>query len=71
MKGFDGTFVVKWLVENGIKPKTIVNGTKIMSLEALLEKWHAKQEGEFNFQKELLEYCRNDVDILRRSMMKF
>ena len=34
-------------------------------------KWHAEQEGEFHFQKELLEYCRNDVDILQRSMMKF
>ena len=25
----------------------------------------------FNFQEELLKYCRSDVDILRRSMMKF
>ena len=33
MKGFHGTFVVKWLVENGIKPKTILNGVKIMFLE--------------------------------------
>ena len=34
-------------------------------------KWHEKQEGEFDFQKERLDYCRNDVDILRRSMLKF
>ena len=25
----------------------------------------------FDFQKEIIEYCRSDVDILRRSMMKF
>ena len=25
----------------------------------------------FDFQKEILDYCRSDVDILRRSMMKF
>lgn len=25
----------------------------------------------FDFQNELIEYCRSDVDILRRSMMKF
>ena len=33
-------------------------------------KWYEKEDGEFDFQKELLEYCRNDVDILR-SMLKF
>ena len=25
----------------------------------------------FDFQKEIIEYCRSDVDILRRSMLKF
>ena len=34
-------------------------------------KWHKQQKEEFDFQKELLKYCRNDVDILRRSMLKF
>ena len=35
-------------------------------------KWQGeKQGGEFDFQKERLEYCRNDVDILRRSLLKF
>ena len=139
LKGFDGTFVLRWLVQKGIKPKTILNGTKIMCLnvpslgirmidsinfvplplklfpktfgleemkkgwfprrfnkpenqnyvekipnvlyydassmkdEELKDflKWHEKQDGEFDFQKELLEYCRNDVDILTKSMLKF
>ena len=138
LKGFDGTFVLRWLVQKGIKPKTILNGSKIMSLnipslgirmigsinfvplplklfpktfgleemkkgwfphrfnkpvnqnyvekipnvlcyDASMKdgdlkdflKWHEKQDGEFDFQKELLEYCQNDVDILRRSMSKF
>ena len=36
--------------------------------------WHdacVKENYVFDFQKELLEYCRSDVDILRRSMLKF
>ena len=27
--------------------------------------------GDFNFQKEMLLYCRNGVDVLRRACMKF
>ena len=36
--------------------------------------WHAKQVREgvvFDFRKELLEYCRSDVDILRRCCLEF
>lgn len=37
-----------------------------------LVKWHAsKSSEEFNFQKEMLKYCRSDVDILRRGCMAF
>ena len=39
-----------------------------------LLKWYEEHVSEnyvFVFQKEILEYCRSDVDILRRSMMKF
>ena len=41
--------------------------------KAFLE-WHntrVKENYVFDFQKELIEYCRSDVDILRRSMMLF
>ena len=37
-------------------------------------KWYATRIEDnyvFDFQKEILEYCRSDVDILRRSMLKF
>ncbi|XP_022787930.1 uncharacterized protein LOC111327883 [Stylophora pistillata] len=37
-------------------------------------KWHAARVEEnyvFDFKKELREYCRSDVDILRRSMLQF
>ena len=37
-------------------------------------KWYEERVSEnyvFDFKKEILEYCRSDVDILRRSMMKF
>ncbi len=37
-------------------------------------RWHKEKVSEgyvFNFKKELRDYCRSDVDILRRSMIKF
>ena len=35
-------------------------------------KWYATQQNEiFNFQKEILEYCRADVSVLRESCTKF
>ena len=140
LKGFDGNFILEWLIKNNIKPETIFNGSKIMSLQAKgrrfidsinffqlplanfpktfglkeaktgyfphlfktpknqnyigpippakyygyktmkkdaakkFKDWHYQQKKskvEFNFQKELLEYCRSDVDILRRSMIEF
>ena len=36
-----------------------------------LEWYEKNKDMTFNFQKELKEYCRSDVDILRRSMLKF
>ena len=36
-------------------------------------KWyddHVSENYVFDFQKEIIEYCRSDVDILRRDMMK-
>ena len=36
-------------------------------------KWYDDRVSEnyiFDFQKEILEYCRSDVDILRRGIMK-
>ena len=34
-------------------------------------KWYNKQKGEFNFRKEMHEYCVSDVDILRKGCLKF
>ena len=45
-----------------------------LSVRKDLLKWHAARVEEsyvFDFKKELREYCRSDVDILRRSMLKF
>ena len=141
-KSFDAQFVLKYCVENGIKPFCIYNGTKIMYMHieaykirfidsinfiqtklaeflktfGLTEmkkeyfphyfntpenqnyigpipdkqyyapdqmssdgrnkflKWYQDRLDEdfvFDFKKELKDYCRSDVDILRRSMLKF
>ncbi len=38
------------------------------------QKWHEEQRGNnyvFDFDKEIIEYCTSDVDILRRSCMEF
>lgn len=32
------------------------------------KKWYDAQEGEYDFKKELIEYCHSDVDILAQSM---
>ena len=48
-----------------------IDQMKTGARKALLE-WHKNQiEKTFDLQKELEEYCRSDVDILRRSMMIF
>ena len=141
-KGYDCHFILRWCVENGIKPYCIYNGGKIMFMElprygvrfidslnfvtcplsqlpktfglteakkgwfphyfnkrcneaykgpmpdksyygydqmsstnrkAFLEWYDArvKENYVFDMKKELLEYCRSDVDILRRSMLQF
>ena len=33
--------------------------------------WHSKQNGIFDLQKELLDYCKSDVDILKQSCIAF
>ena len=33
--------------------------------------WHSQQTGIFDLQKELLDYCRSDVDILKQSCIAF
>lgn len=33
MKGFDGQFVLRWMLEQGLQPKVIPNGSKLMSIE--------------------------------------
>ena len=141
-KGYDGIFILKWLIDQGIKPFCIYNGAKIMFMELpklsirfidslnFLQmplkafpktfgmnelkkgyfcyhfnqecnqnyvgpipsknhfgynqmkpderdkflKWYEERVNEnyvFDFKKEILEYCRSDVDILRRSLIKF
>ena len=141
-KGYDAQFILKFCVENGIKPYCVFAGTKIMSMTISEFKirfidsinfvagalssfpktfglkemkkgyfphffnkpnnqnyigpmpskkyynydqmsasnrkdfliWYESKVSEnyvFNFKQELAQYCRSDVDILRRSMMKF
>ena len=141
-KGYDCQFILKWCIENGLKPYCIYAGTKIMSMDiqdlqirfidslnfvasalATFPKtfdlketkkgyfphyfntlsnqnyvgpmpcktrygynqmvsanrkaflvWYDERIAEnyiFDFKKELREYCDSDVDILRRSMLKF
>ena len=141
-KGYDCHFVLKWLIDQGIKPYCIYNGAKIMFMEipklsirfidslnflqmplksfpktfsmnelkkgyfphyfnkecnkdyvgtipskkhygynqmkpderSKFLKWYEERVSEnyvFDFKKEILEYCRSDVDILRRGIMKF
>ena len=140
-KGYDCQFVLKWLIDQGIKPYCIYNGAKIMFMEipklsirfidslnflqmplksfpktfgmselkkgyfphyfnkecnkdyvgtipskkhygynqmkpderTKFLKWYEDRVREnyiFDFKKEILEYCRSDVDILRRGIMK-
>ena len=140
-KGYDSHFVLKWLIDQGIKPYCIYNGAKIMFMEipklsirfidslnflqmplklfpktfgmselkkgyfphyfnkecnkdyvgnipskkhygynqmkpderTKFLKWYEVRVREnyiFDFKKEILEYCRSDVDILRRGIMK-
>ena len=141
-KGYDCHFVLKWLIDQGIKPYCIYNGAKIMFMEipklsirfidslnflqmplksfpktfgmnelkkgyfphyfnkecnkdyvgtipskkhygynqmkpderSKFLKWYEERVSEnylFDFKKEILEYCRSDVDILtRRGIMK-
>ena len=141
-KGYDSHFILKWLIDQGIKPYCIYNGAKIMFMEipklsirfidslnflqmplksfpktvgmnelkkgyfphyfnkkcnknyvgpipskkhygynqmkpderAKFLKWYNDRVSEnyvFDFEKEIVDYCRSDVDILRRSLIKF
>ena len=141
-KGYDAIFILKWLIDQGIKPYCIYNGAKIMFMEipklsirfidslnflqmplksfpktfgmnelkkgffphyfnkecnknyvgpipskkhygynqmkpderAKFLKWYDDRVSEnyvFDFEKEIVDYCRSDVDILRRSLIKF
>ena len=140
-KGYDCHFILKWLIDQGIKPYCIYNGAKIMFMEipklsirfidslnflqmplksfpktfgmselkkgyfphyfnkecnkdyvgtmpskkhygynqmkpderSKFLKWYEERVSEnyvFDCKKEILEYCRSDVDILRRGIMK-
>jgi G:T-mismatch repair DNA endonuclease (very short patch repair protein) len=59
----------------GAYPEPHYYGADYMSTSAREDfmQWYAKvsSEGEFNFQEEMLAYCRSDVDILRRACLKF
>ena len=140
-KGYDGHFILKWAIDQGIRPYCIYNGAKIMFMEipklsirfidslnflqmplksfpktfgmselkkgyfphyfnkecnkdyvgnipskkhygynqmkpderTKFLKWYEERVREnyvFDSKKEILEYCRSDVDILRRGIMK-
>ena len=40
MKGFDGQFVLQWLLQQGQTPDVILNGTKLMSISSKPYKMH-------------------------------
>ena len=140
-KGYDCHFILKWLIDQGIKPYCMYSGAKIMFIEipklsirfidslnflqmplksfpktfgmnelkkgyfphyfnkecnknyvgtipskkhygynqmkpderSKFLKWYEERVSEnyvFDFKKEIIEYCRSDVDILRRGLMK-
>lgn len=58
----------------GPYPESKFYGVDFMSSkerEELLE-WHqTKIDEQFNFRKEILDYCRSDVDILRQACLEF
>ena len=47
------------------------NGMKPEYRAKFLEWYNLHQNDPFNFQKELLRYCRSDVDVLRKCCLKF
>jgi hypothetical protein len=47
---------------------TKVNKTSKMTKRQEFMKWYPEQTGVYDFQKELLDYCISDVDILKRSL---
>lgn len=58
----------------GPYPTLEAYGYEFMSSEERekLADWHATKEGKtFNFRDEMLQYCRSDVDILRRGCLEF
>ena len=78
-KGYDGIFVLKWLIDQDIKPYCIYNGAKIMFME--IPKLSIRFIDSLNFlqmplksfpktKKEILEYCQSNIDILKRGIMK-
>ncbi|XP_035219129.1 uncharacterized protein LOC118192299 [Stegodyphus dumicola] len=140
MKGFDGQFIMAWLLEQGTAPEVIPNGSKVMvithtalniklidsfnflpmalsklpacfgltelkkgyfphlfnkkenqnyvgflpepkyynpdcmtsAVRTSFLEWHKEHEKDiFDFQEEILTYCRSDVDILRRCCVEF
>lgn len=117
-KGYDARFILKWFVDQGMKPYCVYNDAKIMHMEIpklrirfidslnfiqmplknfqehldigslpskkhygydqmksddrdKFLKWNEERNSNncvFYFNKEFIEYCRSDVDILRRSI---
>lgn len=47
MKGFDGQFVLAWILKQGMQPKVIPNGSKIMSI--CLPTFNIRVIDSFNF----------------------
>ena len=51
-QAFDGYFILKWLVNNGIKPSLIMNGNKIVQLD--VEKYHIHFRDSLNYNTQSL-----------------
>ncbi|WAQ94828.1 LOW QUALITY PROTEIN: hypothetical protein MAR_007299 [Mya arenaria] len=74
-KGYDSYPILQYLHDNAILPEVITNGTKFMSIKVPTNEFLAwfdiHKNDAFDFQYELLKYCRSDVDILRKCRLKF
>ena len=56
----------------GIPPKRYYDPDGMKAKEkAAFERWYSEQTGEYNFKKELLEYCKSDVGLLKAGCEAF
>ena len=52
LQAFDGYFILKWLIDNGIMPKLIMNGNKIIQMD--VEKYKIRFRDSLNYNPQSL-----------------